>query len=105
MKTEKFVVDRELYYTVLKNNCDLISEVNRQKELIKTLKGRFKGIKKMLGKCILPGCYKIDNWERFYLDICPHIGRSFDEAYNSIKQIDEFENAIEQKVKKTLGVK
>lgn len=40
--TEKFVVDRELYYTVLKNNCDLISQVNRQKELIKTLKGRFK---------------------------------------------------------------
>lgn len=88
---EKFVVDRELYYTVLKNNCDLISQVDRQKELIKTLKGRFKGIKKMLKKCRLPGCYKIDNWEQFYFDIYPNICRSFDEAYSSIEQIEEFE--------------
>lgn len=91
MKTEKFVVDRELYYTVLKNNCDLISEVNKQKELIKTLKGRFKGIKKMLKKCILPGCYKIDDWEQFYFDISSNISCSFDEVYSSIEQIEEFE--------------
>lgn len=87
---EKFTVDRDIYYSVLKNNCDLIEKNKNLEDLVKTLNGRFRGIRRMLKKCILPGSYKINDWEEYHYSIESYIHNSLYEAENSINQIKGF---------------